>query len=228
MPMESKPHMTKFSRTKVVAILIAGIFGLAVTSLAANSYRWKDKDGKIHYGAAVPAEYADQPYDILNNAGIVIKHVEDTSVPLEVIKEKEVKKGRAPLISEEQRQMHSDRLLVSRYSSEEDIVKAQELEIAQLGYDMMIVEKSSKDTAAAIRSQISLAADQQRAGQQLNPAKQKEIGELYTRQKQYDLRRSSLAEREARVRTRFAAELERYRVLTSENKELDQEPADQG
>ena len=93
---------------------------------------------------------------------------------------------------------------------------------------MMIVEKSSKDTAAAIRSQISLAADQQRAGQQLNPAKQKEIDELYTRQKQYVLRRSSLVSREEQVRARFAAELERYRFLTSENKELDQEPADQG
>ena len=73
---------------RIVAILIAGIISLSATSLAAETYRWKDKDGKVHYGAAVPAEYADQPYDILNNAGMVIEHVEDTSIPLEVIAEK--------------------------------------------------------------------------------------------------------------------------------------------
>ena len=47
--------------------------------LHADTYRWKDKDGKVHYGAVVPAEYADQPYDVLNSAGMVIDHVEDTS-----------------------------------------------------------------------------------------------------------------------------------------------------
>ena len=228
--MESNPHITPFSRTRLVAILIAGIFSLAVTSLAADSYRWKDKDGKIHYGAAVPAEYADQPYDILNKAGMVIEHVEDTSVPLEAIAEKKAKtkKEREPLISEEQRQIQSDRLLVYRYSSEEDIAKELDLQIAQLDYDMKIVAKSYDDTVAAIRSQVSQAANLQRAGQQLSPEKQKDIDELYIRQKQYDLKRANLVNREERIRARFAADLERYRFLTSENKEIDQEPADQG
>ena len=55
----------------------------------------KDKDGKVHYGASVPAEYADQPYDILNSAGIVIEHVEDTTVPIDVIEEKK-ERGHSP------------------------------------------------------------------------------------------------------------------------------------
>ena len=54
---------------KNLAMLIAVIVGLSATSLAAETYRWKDKDGKTHYGAVVPAEYADQPYDVLNNSG---------------------------------------------------------------------------------------------------------------------------------------------------------------
>ena len=88
MTMESKSP-------RIVAILIAGIISLSVSSLAADTYRWKDKDGKVHYGAAVPAEYAEQPYDILNKAGIVIEHVEDTSVPIEVRVEEEIQ-GRKP------------------------------------------------------------------------------------------------------------------------------------
>jgi len=211
-----------------VAILIAGIIGLSATSVVAESYRWKDKDGKTHYGAAVPAEYRDQPYDILNNAGVVIEHVEDTTVPLEVRAEEKIKKARAPLISEETRRIQSDKLLVIRYSSEEEILQAQELEIAQLGYDTKVINQSYESTTTAIRSQISQAADQQRAGQQISPETEKKIDQLYARQAQDEKRRQVMANRETQIRLRYQAEIERYRFLTTENEETDQAPTDQG
>jgi predicted exporter len=226
--MESSLHITPVSAKNIVAILIALIIGLSATSLAAETYRWKDKDGKTHYGAAVPAEYADQPYDILNNAGQVIEHIEDTSIPLEVIAEKKIKKKREPLISQETRQIQSDKLLVIRYASEEDILKARELEVAQLGYDTKVINQSYESTAAAIRSEIRQAADQQRAGQQISPETQKKINQLYARRNQDENRRDVLAKREARIRARYQAEIERYRYLTSKHEETDQAPADQG
>ena len=226
--MESNPHITPFSRTRFVAILIAGICSLAVTSLAADSYRWKDKDGKVHYGAAVPAEYADQPYDIINDSGLVIEHVEDTSLSLEVIAEKKIMEEEESLVSEEKRQMQFDRLLVVRYSSEEEILKALELEVGQLGYDLNVITKSSNVTNVAIREQISQAADRQRAGQQISAEQQKSIDQLYARQIRDEKRRLSMSKREDRIRARFEAELERYRYLTSDAQNTDQEPADQG
>lgn len=226
--MESSLSITPVSGPKIVAILIAGIICLSATSVVAESYRWKDKDGKTHYGAAVPAEYRDQPYDILNNAGVVIEHVEDTTVPLEVRAEEKIKKARAPLISEETRRIQSDKLLVIRYSSEEEILQAQELEIAQLGYDTKVINQSYESTTTAIRSQISQAADQQRAGQQISPETEKKIDQLYARQAQDEKRRQVMANRETQIRLRYQAEIERYRFLTTENEETDQAPTDQG
>ncbi len=215
---------------RIVAILIAGIVSLSVTSLAADSYRWKDKDGKVHYGAVVPAEYADQPYDILNSQGMVIEHVEDTSVPLEVIAEKKIKKERGPLISEEQRRYQADRLLLIRYSSVEEIVQALEVEIAQLGYDKKVVNQSYKSTTSAIRDQISLAADRQRSGLPISPEQQKEIDQLYARQTRDSKKLSVMSNRVNRIRTRFEADIERYQFLNSEagTETLDQKPSKQG
>jgi len=226
--MESSLKNTPVSLPKIVAILIAGIIGLSATSVVAESYRWKDKDGKTHYGAAVPAEYRDQPYDILNNAGMVIERVEDTSVPLEVRAEKKIKKSRAPLISEETRRIQSDKLLVIRYSSEEDILKAQEMEISQLGYDKKVINQSYESATTAIRSQISQAADQQRAGQQISPEAQTTIDQLYARQAKDEKRRAVMANRETQIRLRYQAEIERYRFLTTDSEETDQTPPDQG
>ena len=227
--MESSLKITPVSHPRIVAILIAGIIGLTATSLAAETYRWKDKDGKTHYGAAVPAEYRDQPYDILNKAGLVIEHVEDTTIPLEVVVAKKIKKkGREPLISTEIRRAQADKLLVIRYSSEEDILKAQELEVAQLGYDIKVVNQSYESTSTAIRSQVRLAADQQRAGQEISAETQKKIDQLYARHEKDEKRRIVMTKREAQIRLRYQTEIERYRHLTTESEETDQVPTDQG
>ncbi len=226
--MESSLHISTSSGQKIVAIITAGIISLMATSLAAESYRWKDKDGKTHYGAAVPAEYRDLPYDILNNAGFVIEHVEDTTVPLEVIVEKRIKKGREPLISEETRRVQADKLLVIRYSSEEEILKAQELELAQLGYDTKVIKHSYESTTTAIRSQIRQAADQQRAGQQISPETQQKIDKLYARHAQDTKRQTLITHRATQIRARYQTEIERYRFLTIESEKTDQAPVDQG
>ena len=225
MTMESKSP-------RIVAILIAGIISLSVSSLAADTYRWKDKDGKVHYGAAVPAEYAEQPYDILNKAGIVIEHVEDTSVPVEVRVEKEIQ-GRKPLISEEERRRQSDRLLVIQYRSEEEINNARNLQIDQLGYDSKIINQSYASTNNAVRDQIRQAADQQRANQQISEEQQKGIDKLYARLARDEQKRAKMAQREKRIRERFQAYLERYRILTSdagtdEERGTDEEQVDPG
>ncbi|MGA9573008.1 MAG: DUF4124 domain-containing protein [Lysobacterales bacterium] len=227
--MESKPHITLFSRLLSVAILAAIILVVSVSPLAADTYRWKDKNGEIHYGESVPAEYADQPYDILNNSGMVIEHVEDTSAAVEIsVEKKPKKKERGPLISEEERLIQSDRLLVVRYASEEEISKALDLEIAQLGYDSKVVNQSYESTDTAIRSQISQAANQQRAGQKISDDQQKVIDQLYARRAQDERKRASLQKREKQIRARYESDLERYRFLTSGNEEDDQEPTDKG
>jgi hypothetical protein len=224
MSMEFNTHIKRGS----VAVSLAMILSLSVTSLEADTYRWKDKDGNVHYGATVPAEYADQPYDILNNAGLLIEHVEDTSEPVEIVEEEEKVVGRQPLISEEVRRAQSDKLLVIQYLSEEAIHEALALEIAQLGYDSRLIDQSYESTSTAIRDQIRQAADQQRAGQKISKDQQKGIAKLYARHSMDAKRRLAVQKREDRIRTRFQADLERYRFLTSEKNEVDEEQADQG
>jgi hypothetical protein len=228
MNMEYSPRTTTVSRPWIVTVLIIGILSLSAVSVSAETYRWKDKDGKVHYGVTIPAEYAEQPYDILNSAGIVIEHVEDTSIPQDVIKEKKEELERQPLISQEERRIQSDRLLVIQYESEEDIINALEFEIAQLGYDSRLIDQSYESTGTSIRNQIRQAADQQRAGQEISADQQKEIASLYTRRARDGRRRSAIQHREEDIRARFQEDLDRYRSLTSENNKVDEEQVDQG
>jgi hypothetical protein len=216
-------------RRRTAAILTTLLLVVSAAPLCADTYRWKDKNGEIHYGESVPPEYADQPYDVINKQGIVIEHIDDPTATVKAEEEKKPeKKEREPLISEEQRQVQSDRLLVIRYSSEDDIQKQLELELAQVGYDKQVISQSLQSTGAAIRSQISQAADKQRAGQEITAEQQSEIDKLYARQAQDKNQLAANQQREERIRARYAEDLERYRFLTSESEEDKQEPADKG
>ncbi len=223
--MEPSLRITVLSESRLLAVLISALLGLSATLASADTFRWKDKEGKVHYGAVVPAEYADQPYDVLNNAGLVIRHVEDTSVSQEVIVEKETK-PRQPLISDEQRQVQSDRLLVIQYSSVDEIKQALELEVAQLSYDVKLINQSFQSTDAAIREQVKRAANQQRAGIEINPDQKKEIDSLYARREQDIKRQLAMKDREAQIRARFQTEIERYQFLTSKAKQEDEKQVD--
>jgi hypothetical protein len=223
--MESNLHISLVSRPWLV--LLAGVLCLTATSLLADTYRWKDKDGKTHYGSAVPAEYANQPYDVLNSAGMVVDRVEDTSVPMDVREEIKIKE-RQPLISHEERLRHYDRLLVIQYRSKGEITQALDYELAQLGYDKRIIEQSYQSTTTAIREQIRQAADQQRAGQTIGEGQQKAIENLYARQNLDEQKRLAMSNREAKIRARFTKDLERYLFLTLKNEAGNEVQTDQG
>ena len=204
----------KLYKQRIVTISLATGLCLVATSATADTYRWKDKDGKVHYGAAVPAEYADQPYDVLNDAGLLIERIEDTSVPIEVQAEDSVKE-RAPLISDEERRRQSDKLLVIQYSSVEDINNSRELELAQVGYDSKLIHQSFDSTRASIKSQVQKAANQQRSGKTVTVEQKKDLRKLYKRLDRDEERLAALGRREERIKARFKSDLERYRLLTA-------------
>jgi hypothetical protein len=216
---------------KLTALMLGVILLLLALPASAETYRWKDKDGKVNYGTSVPAEYADTPYDVLNNSGLVIRHVEDSREPLEEVV-KEVIKEKAPLISDSDRQRQSDRLLVLKYQSEDDITKALELEIDQLGYDSRLINKSLESTSTAIRDEVRQAGDQQRAGVPIPDELNKKLNRLYNRLSSEEKKLASLERREQRIRGRFMKELESYQRLeieaAQELEEINAPEPDQG
>ena len=224
--MEFSPHIKPVSRPWLVRSLLQLSLCLCVASVSAVTSRWKDKDGNTPYSTAIPTQYSAHPSDVLNAAGMVIERVEDTSVPQEVRTERKSSE-RAPLISAEERQRQSDHLLVIQYRSEEDIQHALVLEIAQLGYDSKIFHQSFDSAVTAIRAQVRLAAEKQRAGMQINAKQQKQIDRLYRRIARDEQRISALDRREAKIRARFKSDLDRYRQLTTGAHTGDQENAEE-
>jgi hypothetical protein len=177
-------------------------------------YRWVDEDGKVHYNSTLPPEYANRPHQILQN-GIVIRSIEDPTQPEPVQQAAEAQENAVPdHVREREKRVRADRLLVLKYRSEAEIHEAMEVEVGNLDYDARLIERSRLSVEDSLISQISEAADRQRAGLPADPGTDDEIAQLRERLRQSAIASEKLSAREAQIRQLFMSELERYRYLT--------------
>ncbi|NND44312.1 MAG: DUF4124 domain-containing protein [Xanthomonadales bacterium] len=205
--------MYRFVRP-VLILLCAGL-ATAPIAFAENVYRWTDENGKVHYGRTLPPEYANKPYEILNDQGVVIERVTD---PLarqkEPPKEPNPKnKKPPPLFTEDEVRLRSDRLLVLRYHSIADIEDAMQVEIDQLGYDRRLINQTMLSAMQSLEGQVRNAADRQRAGMEVEADIEGGINKLRQRIRRNERSLAELDTREQKIRADFSREIERYRYL---------------
>ena len=60
---------------------------LASAALHAEVYKWVDENGLVHYGDHIPAKYAEQSKEILNDQGIRVGIIEGRKTPEELAAE---------------------------------------------------------------------------------------------------------------------------------------------
>lgn len=198
----------------LILLLGAGLL-LSAPALAENVYRWTDENGKVYFGRTLPPEYADKPYEILNDQGLVIERVTDPLARQKGPPKKEEKKELDPLFTEDEVRLRSDRLLVLRYHSEADIEDAMQVEVDQLGYDRRLINQTQASVMTSLAGQVRNAADRQRAGMPVEPETETEINKLRQRIRRSEQSLAKLEGREEKIRAIFQKELERYRFLAN-------------
>lgn len=204
--------MKRILRTLIAVALIPG------TALAENVYRWVDNDGKVNFGRTLPPEYANMPYQILNDAGVVIERVDDPMARQTTKPEEKADEKLAPLFTEDEVRLRTDRLLVLKYQSAEDIQNAMELELAQLDFDARLIEQSQASTMQAMAGQVHSAADRQRAGLPNDAEADQTIESLRNRLRRSENSLAELKNREAKIRVSFGKEVERFHFLENGGK----------
>lgn len=211
-----------------MAVLLAGLF-IGGTAQAEKVYRWVDEDGNVHYTETLPPDHKDTGHDVLNERGIVLDEGLKLTpeVKEEAKSEEQVKAEEAgelprdasglprpkPLYTEAEKQQRMDNFLMLRYESEQEIIDAMNVEIKQLNYDRRLVEGSHNSMLEAYRGLIRVAADKQRAGQQVNETDTREMSDLRSRIASNGRSLSKLDDREQSIRQEFQVQLDRYRAL---------------
>ena len=208
--------MTARSTTILLtAVLLAFLAGGALAQDKQKKlYRWVDKNGQVHYGDSVPAEYAEQDRDVLNRQGVKVGREEGTITP----EEAKAKAAEDKAARDEQKRKLRDRVLLQTYQSVQELEVLRDNRLDLVDAQLTIQEQSLSNLRAQ-RAQIQRTAARF-APVNTDPSAQPLPEELAT-----DLERSAsdiqtqetnlVRRREERenIRQTFEADIARYKEL---------------
>jgi hypothetical protein len=198
--------------TLLLAIVAGG--AAAQVDKQKKLYRWVDKDGQVHYGDSVPAEYAEQDRDILNKQGVKVGREEGTITPEEAA----VLAAEEKAAREEQKRKLRDRVLLQTYQSVKELEILRDTRLELVDAQLTIQEQS----LANLRAQH---AKIERAAARYAPVSTEPGAPPLPAEAAADLARSAsdiatqesnlLRRREERenIRLTFEADIKRYQEL---------------
>ena len=106
---------------KLLAITVLTLLLLPMATLAKDNqklYRWVDKDGLVHYGDSIPAEYAELEKQIVNVHGVAVRTLDGKKTPEEIAEEQR----QVQLARELELRKRADQALLATYMSIEEIL----------------------------------------------------------------------------------------------------------
>jgi hypothetical protein len=214
------PEVPRMNAWPAKLLLSAVVLALLAGAAAAQSekqkklYRWVDRNGQVHYGDSVPAEYAEQDREVLNRQGVPIGREEGTITPEEAAAKAVADKA----ARDEQKRKLRDRVLLQTYQSVQeleilrdnrlDLVDAQ-LTIQEQSLSNLRAQRAQIERMAARYAPASATADAQPLPDEVAADLERSATDIQTQEANLVRRRQ---ERE-NIRQTFEADIERYKEL---------------
>jgi hypothetical protein len=198
----------------VLVALLAGGAAAQQADKAKKVYRWVDKNGQVHYGDSVPAEYAEQDRDVLNKQGVKIGREEGTITPEEAA----AKAAEDKAVRDELKRKLRDRVLIQTYQSVKELEVLRDTRLELVDAQLTIQEQSLSNLRAQ-RAQIERIASRyapRNAEPGAKPLPEEVAADLERSASDIATQESNLVrrrqERES-IRLTFEADIKRYQEL---------------
>lgn len=192
-------------------ISAAGIMALALLCCSSASaqtsekmfYRYTDKAGVSVINSSIPPEYAQNGYELVTRYGRLVKKV----LPAATGEQLEQRR------SEEELKIW-DAELLRRYSSADEIKAAKKRKLENVNGNIQILSGNLSTIETSISIQLSIAANQERAGKKVSTQVLKQLKELKARrqdtQEYIQLRKKEMT----KTAKKFDQDLARFRKIT--------------
>ncbi len=176
-------------------------------------YRWHDAQGGLHYSDSIPPEAVRFGYDILNDQGLLVRHVNRELTPAE----RAAAAAEAARIASAKRaadqQALADRQLLAAYPNEAELKEAHDAKLAQMQQNINTTQQNLRSQEQSLADLLAHAAELERSGQSVPVFLRKRVADQ--RQSVADERNEVIKLQRQRAETaqQFDAELQRYRAL---------------
>ncbi|MEE8054872.1 MAG: hypothetical protein V3T38_02335 [Gammaproteobacteria bacterium] len=197
-----------------IALILVLVTGLSPSPPAhARIKCWTNKDDVRECGNVVPPEYSQKGHEELSDQGIVIDRKERAKTPEELEEERRL----AAIQAEEDRKARkkeiADRVLLDTFSSEDDLVLAQDGKLAAIEQTIHVTESRIKKLQKSLNEIMSMAAEMERRGKPPADGTQNEIDVVRAQIAENRAYIKTLHKEQDAVRNAFESDLTRFKEL---------------
>jgi hypothetical protein len=175
--------------------------------LQARMYRWVDENGQVHFGDNVPTEYSQRERKVLDNGGRLISTIAGPKSQAQLEAQKQQDIAEEARLKERQEQLKTDRVLMSAFSSAQELDKFHNERMGIL-YSILTSLRNKLYKLRQMQSKIKSKTAMKAKESDLKKI-ERINAEVDSVQRQFDIQ----MEKTVRTEKRFMAEAERYEEL---------------
>jgi hypothetical protein len=204
-------------RTLIVIAMLALTAGLHAQAQKPTSssyrYRWKDSTGLPHYSDSLTSDALKYGYDLVNDRGLVVQHVDRQLNPDERAAAQKLAEQQAAEQHAAQERQRADSQMLAAYPTEEAYKTGQQLQLDSIDQQITTTRANLHTQEKALTDLLTRAGDLERAKQPVpkflndSIAKQRDVVA-----KQRDTLEREQTSREA-AQHKNAQDLQHYREL---------------
>lgn len=151
----------------MAALLLTLATGSACFAAPAShhkQYRWSDASGNQHYSDTLTTDAIQAGYDVINDKGIVLKHVDRARTEAERAEAETAAAAQTAAKLEADRQAEADRRLLAAFPAEKDLVRARQAQIDSVEQSIVAATNSLNSQEQALSDNLGHAAALERGG----------------------------------------------------------------
>ncbi|SCZ61960.1 DUF4349 domain-containing protein [Thiohalomonas denitrificans] len=203
---------------KNLTLLAAGLLLTAVQTAAAIEC-WTNSDGFRECGNVVPPEYAQDQVNTLNNRGLTVEVKERAKSREELAEERrrnaEAEHRRASEEARRARQENHDRVLLSTFTTEEELIASGNRKTAAIEATIDVTRRSMDNTRKSLQKHEERATRLDQANRPIPESLQQDIISLKRQIADKQAHIDSKEAEKAALQRQNQEDLERFRYLKS-------------
>ncbi|HFD80600.1 MAG TPA: DUF4124 domain-containing protein [Gammaproteobacteria bacterium] len=201
------------NRNRLLPILFTALLVILPEAQAGKLYKWVDENGQVRYGDQIPARYARNRNETLNDHGVVLETRAAAKTPEQIAEEQRLERLRKEEERKRREQAHKDRILLDTFTNEDEMIMTRDGKIEAIEAIIRVTKGRIGKIKQRLSSQRRRAASLERSGKPVPETLKQQIAES-RQQIRHNIQyiKNRRIEQQA-IRDKFEADIKRFREL---------------
>ena len=203
------------NRLFISLMLISATIGMSCITLPlhANTFRWVDESGQVHYSDHIPPQEADRAYTVINKEGVTVNSVEQAKTKEQLEEDKRIQAQQAEQERLARERANHDHILLDTYTKVSDLEETRDRYIATIEGLIDVSEHKLASLNQDLEKLNRAAANLERSGKKMPEDMHQDIVNLQTQIERENNFILGQRAQQKELREKFAADIQRFQEL---------------